>query len=133
LTALGNGYLLDTNIALLGLIAPEKISSSARKAVERGPALISVVSYWEVLLKSMKGWLEVGDPRVWWTETLDNLAAAPLVLRPAHLSAILRLDPIHQDPFDRALIAQAIVEDLTLVTTDSEIPKYASKQLRVIS
>jgi PIN domain nuclease of toxin-antitoxin system len=54
-------------------------------------------------------------------------------LRLDHVSEIYRLEPIHQDPFDRALIAQATAEDLVLVTADREIAKYASARLRVIS
>jgi len=45
------GYLLDTNIALLGLTAPERISPEMRREVEIGPVYLSVISYWEVLLK----------------------------------------------------------------------------------
>jgi PIN domain nuclease of toxin-antitoxin system len=93
---------------------------------------LSVVSYWEVLLKSMKGKLEVGDPKRWWQDTVEQLAATPLPLRPDHISEISGLPPIHSDPFDRALIAQAQVEELVLVTTDGAIGKYASGRLRVL-
>lgn len=128
------GYLLDTNIVLLALAEPERLASSIRQAVESGPAVyLSVISYWEVLLRSMKGKLEVGEPRIWWMDALDKLAGRPLLLRPDHLSEIHDLKPIHQDPFDRALIAQAIVEELVLVTTDSEIIKYSSERLRVLA
>ena len=84
------------------------------------------------MLKAMKGNLKVGDPRTWWFDALEQLAATPLPLRPEHIAGIYALPPIHQDPFDRALIAQAIVEDLTLVTTDRIIPRYASERCRVI-
>jgi PIN domain nuclease of toxin-antitoxin system len=94
--------------------------------------VLSVVSYWEVMIRSMKGTLDVGDPRVWWFDALEQLAATPLVLRPEHVAALYRLPPIHKDPFDRMLIAQAAVEGLALVTTDSKIARYASKGLRVI-
>ena len=127
------GYLLDTSIALLGLACPERISPDLRRALEDGPVYLSVISYWEVLLKTMKGKLDVGDPRAWWPDALDQLAAIPLPLRPDHISEICNLAPIHQDPFDRALIAQAIVEGLVLATTDHDIPKYASECLRVIA
>jgi PIN domain nuclease of toxin-antitoxin system len=127
------GYLLDTNIALLGLAAPERISAGIRRAVERGPAFLSVISYWEVLLKSMRGKLDVGDARAWWSDALENLAATPLPLFPSHIAEVYSLEPIHQDPFDRALIAQAISENLSLVTMDSEIRKYASSRFRVVS
>ena len=127
-----NGYLLDTSFALIGLASPERISSVVRNAVDEGPVYLSVLSYWEVLLKSMKGKLDVGEPRSWWADALDKLSATPVPLRPNHIAAIRELPPIHQDLFDRALIAQALVEDLTFVTLDSEITKYASEQFRVL-
>jgi len=89
--------------------------------------------YWEVMLKSMKGALKVGDPRTWWLGALEQLAATPLALRPEHVTGIHALPPIHKDPFDRVLIAQATVEDPTLLTTDGEIPRYASERFRVVS
>jgi PIN domain nuclease of toxin-antitoxin system len=128
-----NGYLFDTNIALLGLAEPERIPRHVRDAVESEPVYLSVLSYWEVLLKSMKGKLQLGEPRAWWINALDKLGATPLPLRPDHISAIYELPPIHQDPFDRALVAQASTEGLTLVTTDADISRYASERLRVLS
>jgi PIN domain nuclease of toxin-antitoxin system len=128
-----SGCLLDTSIALLALTSPKRISPRIRKAMEAGPLYLSVISYWEVLLKSSKGKLDVGDPRAWWTDTLEKLAATPLPLRPDHISELCHLEPIHQDPFDRALIAQAIAEYLVLVTIDDQILKYASARLRVHS
>jgi len=84
------------------------------------------------MLKSTKGTLDVGDPRMWWSEALEQLAATPLVLRPQHIAELYALPPIHKDPFDRMLIAQAAVEGLALVSSDSEIMRYASKGLRVV-
>lgn len=127
-----NGFLLDTCAALLALSKPDALSPAARKAILAGPNLLSVVSYWEVTLKSMKGTLEVGDPRAWWFDALEQLAATPLVLRPQHIAGVYGLPPIHKDPFDRMLIAQASAEGLALVTIDGEIARYASKSLRVI-
>jgi PIN domain nuclease of toxin-antitoxin system len=121
-------YLLDTNAALIALTDPDRL----RAAVLGGPNVLSVVSYWEVLLKSMKGNLNVGDPRAWWRDALDQLAATPLALRPDHVAELYSLAPHHKDPFDRILIAQAMAEELELVTTDVEIPRYASARLRVV-
>ena len=126
-----NGYLLDTNIALKALTGSDDLPPKIRKAILAGPNNLSVVSYWEVVLKSMKGILDVGDPRSWWLDALDQLAATPLPLRPEHITGVLALPSLHQDPFDRILIAQAIAEDLTLVTTDRHIPRYASMHCRV--
>jgi PIN domain nuclease of toxin-antitoxin system len=127
-----NGFLLDTVTALWALTRPEELSSAAREAILGGPNFLSVVSYWEVLLKSMKGMLDVGDPRAWWFDALEQLAATPLVLRPEHIAGIYGLSSIHKDPFDRVLIAQAASERLSLVSPDTEIARYASKTLRVI-
>lgn len=84
------------------------------------------------MIKAGKGTLDVGDPRQWWRETLDALALTPLLLQPEHIAAIHDLPPIHQDPFDRALIAQAIAGELILLTTDAVVSQYASRQLRVV-
>ena len=126
-------YLLDTSAALLALSAPDRLPRKVRAAVLAGPNVLSVVSYWEVLLKSMKGNLDVGDPRAWWQEALDQLSATVLALRPEHIAEVYILPMVHKDPFDRILLAQAAAEGLELVTIDREIPKYASKRLRVLS
>ena len=125
-------YLLDTHTLIWALKEPERLSTPARAAVRRGPNVLSVVSYWEVMLKSMKGTLDVGDPRTWWQDALDQLAATALPLRPAHVAALHDLPPIHKDPFDRMLIAKAMVEGLALVSMDAEVARYASARLRVI-
>ena len=119
-------------MALLAVHQSVRLSAPVRAAIEEGPTYLSVVAYWEVTIKSMKGTLDIGDPRQWWTEALEALALRPLLFRPEHVVALHDLAPIHQDPFDRALIAQAMVEDLTLVTTDSMIPQYACERLRVL-
>lgn len=127
------GNLLDTNAALFALADPDRLSNRARKAIVAGPNVLSVVSYWEVLLKSMKGTLDVGDPRIWWQDALQQLAATPLPLRPEHIAGVYCLPMHHKDPFDRVLVAQAIAEDLELVTTDSVVSGYEPDGLRVIS
>jgi PIN domain nuclease of toxin-antitoxin system len=126
------GYLLDTSVALLALAAPEKLSAGTKKAIERGPNQLSVISYWEVLLKAGKGKLDVGDPAAWWQTAITDLAATTLPLRPDHVGQIPQLSSFHQDPFDRALIAQAIMEGLTLITTDAIVARYASDGLKVL-
>ena len=127
-----SGNLLDTCTALLALADPDKLSPAVRKAVLAGPNVLSVVSYWEVMLKSMKGTLDVGDPRAWWFDALGQLAATPLVLRPQHIAGVYGLAPLHKDPFDRVLIAQATAEGLVLLSPDAEMARYASKTLRVV-
>jgi PIN domain nuclease of toxin-antitoxin system len=94
-----NGYLLDTNFALLGISRPDRLSAEIRQTVENGPVYLSVLCYWEVLLKSMKGALEVGDPRQWWPRHSMFLERAraplcgrstPLLYMSCHLSTKTR-------------------------------------------
>jgi PIN domain nuclease of toxin-antitoxin system len=126
------GYLLDTNAALLALAKPKDLPVRLRRAIVKGPNILSAIVYWEVVLKAMKGALHVGEPRIWWLDAVDQLAATTLAFRPEHISEVCALPAIHKDPFDRALIAQAIVEDLTMVTIDEVIPRYASRQFRLL-
>jgi PIN domain nuclease of toxin-antitoxin system len=126
-----NGYLLDTNVVLRALTDPARLTPRVRRAIRAGPNVMSVIVYWEVVLKAMKGTLAIDEPRTWWRDALDQLAATALAFRPDHVSTVLTLPPIHQDPFDRALIAQAVVEELALLTTDTEIPRYRSERLHV--
>jgi PIN domain nuclease of toxin-antitoxin system len=84
------------------------------------------------MVKSMKGTLEAGNPVPWFDQTRDALALLPLLVRPDHIAAVFRLPAIHRDPFDRLLIAQAVSEKLTLLTTDATVLKYASDSFHVI-
>lgn len=129
---LAEGYLLDTHVVLIALLRPDGLSKVAHQAIHAGPNLLSVLVYWEVMLKSMKGKLDVGDPRVWWRDALEQLNAVALPLRPEHVSAVQGLPGIHKDPFDRMLIAQAIAEGLTLISADAQVAKYAAAGLRFV-
>ena len=127
-----SGYLLDTNVAIFALAASDHLSAPIRRVILKGPNVISVASYWEVMLKSMKGKLDVGDPRIWWEEALDKLTATPLAVRPEHIAGVYALPPLHKDPFDRVLIAQAVAEELVFVTRDVAVTKYASPGLKIV-
>jgi PIN domain nuclease of toxin-antitoxin system len=126
------GYILDTNVVILADAQSVRLSTEAKGAIARGPSFVSLLAYWEVVIKSMKGNLDVGDPWAWWDRSLRALELSPLMLTPPHIDWIRNLPPIHRDPFDRALIAQAIVEDLTLVTTDGAFERYREAGLQVI-
>ena len=125
------GNLLDTSAALRALTTPSSLRREFRQAIESGPNVLSAVVYWEVVLKAMKGLLEIDDLRTWWPDARDQLAATPLVLRPEHVTELQTLPPIHKDPFDRMLIAQAAVEGLTLLTTDRKLKRYRSDRIRI--
>ena len=92
------GYLLDTNVVLHALGRPASLSSQARRAIQAGPNVLSVIVYWEVLLKVSKGALLVGHPRSWWLDALDILVASPLPIGPRHAEHVHDLPAIHKDP-----------------------------------
>lgn len=126
------GNLLDTNVAILALGRPELLSQRVREALTAGPNWLSVAAYWEVVIKSMRGRLDIGDPIQWWSDALADLMASPLAIRSSHVAAVCGLPPIHQDPFDRILIAQAIAEDLVLLTVDQQVLEYQPGHFRAI-
>jgi len=84
-----------------------------------------VVSAWEIVLKFQTGKLAFDIPieRVL-SEVLSGVTWPVLMVRPAHITALLDLPAIHRDPFDRILIAQARTEGLMLATSDSRIREY---------
>jgi len=128
-----NGYLLDASVAILAMKDPALLTATVREAISQGQNVLSTAAYWEVVIKTMKGKLSVGDPRVWWKRTLADLVARPLPILPAHIEELYDLALLHRDPFDRIQIAQATVEELTLLTTDEAIQRYHLARFRVIA
>ena len=118
-------HLLDTSTLLWALGSPERLSARARHLVDAGENIISVASYWEVVIKAQKGLLTIADLASWWRRATELLAARVLPIRPSHVTALAALPMLHKDPFDRILIAQAIAEGLDFVTNDEPISEYS--------
>lgn len=125
--AADSAYLLDTSTLIWALESPERLSSRARRAVEKGENVVSVASYWEVVVKTQKGLLAIPDLPSWWRRATDLIAARILPIRATHITALVALPALHKDPFDRILVAQAIAEGLELVTSDSAIRAYPTR------
>jgi PIN domain nuclease of toxin-antitoxin system len=119
-----SAHLLDTSTLLWGLGEPERLSSKARRLIESGDNVVSVASYWEVVIKSQKGLLAIADLPSWWRRATELTAARVLPIRASHVTALATLPTIHRDPFDRILIAQALAEGLGFVTNDEPIRQY---------
>ena len=93
--------------------------------------VFSVASLWEVAIKFALGRPEFQvDPRVLRRGLLDN-GYAELIVTADHALATLSLPAIHKDPFDRLLIAQAVVEGITLLTVDATLLRYPGPIRRV--
>lgn len=116
--------LLDTNVIFWILHDPGRLSAKARKAIQNGPLVLSVASYWEVTIKSMKGILPVGNPAVWWERAVELTGGSVLPIRTNHITALQGLPDHHRDPFDRIIAAQAIAEGYALAASDPLLQKY---------
>jgi PIN domain nuclease of toxin-antitoxin system len=96
----------------------------ARRLVEVGENVVSVASYWEVVIKTQKGLLFISDLGLWWRRAIELTTARVLPIRPSHITALAGLPMLHKDPFDRILVAQAKAEGLDFVTNDRPIAEY---------
>jgi PIN domain nuclease of toxin-antitoxin system len=119
-------FLLDTHLLLWAAACPEKLSTEADALIEaaENELLFSVASLWEITIKRGLGRPDFQvDARLLRRGLLDN-GYEELPIASQHALAIDSLPPIHKDPFDRMLVAQAQVEGITLVTADSIVAQY---------
>ena len=118
--------LLDTHLILWATGQPERLSKAARDLIEAADneLIFSTASLWEVVIKRGLGREDFQvDARLLRRGLLDN-GYTELPIGSEHVVAIESLPPLHKDPFDRVLIAQALVEGITLVTTDETVARY---------
>ena len=119
--------LLDTHLLLWAAGDPGRLSSKAQDLLG-DPAtelMFSTASIWEVVIKNALGRDDFRvDPRQLRDGLIQN-DYSELEIRSEHALAVGSLPPIHKDPFDRILIAQAQVENVTLLTTDDKVARYS--------
>lgn len=117
--------LLDTHVFLWAVADPSELHEAVREhLLDRArPVLVSAVCVWEAAIKQSIGRLEVaGDVDLAGDIRRSGFTELPITAR--HGQATADLPAIHRDPFDRLLVAQALEEDLTLVTADDTIWDY---------
>ena len=114
--------LVDTHLLLWAVSEPKKLPTQARRRIEEAEVFVSAASIWEVSIKTALGKL-AADP----TELLAELEPAGFRLLPVtgeHAAAVALLPSLHNDPFDRMLVAQAKTEPLILLTNESVLGGY---------
>ena len=119
--------LLDTNILIYLDLDPAKLSAAARHEIlePASELFLSVACLWEMQLKIAKGKLSL-------SRSLAEVIAEQcrvnglrlLGVEPAHIYRLAGLPFHHTDPFDRMIIAQALMEGMTIVTSDGEFAQY---------
>lgn len=124
--------LLDTQVFLWSIAATERLSRRARRVIEDGAndVFLSAASAWEIAIKAGLGRLSLpDDPERFVPEQMSANAFQPLPVELRHALAVFGLPKVHSDPFDRLLVAQAIAEGLTIVTSDERLGDYPVKVL----
>jgi len=115
--------LLDTHALIWWLEDSPELSSQARDLIADGSneVAVSAASAWEMSIKEAAGKLRVPANL---DEALDSGGLAPLPITVDHALKAGSLPTHHRDPFDRMLLAQALIEGMTIVTRDSRFKAY---------
>jgi PIN domain nuclease of toxin-antitoxin system len=119
--------LLDTHALLWWHVADPRLSARARQLIA-DPAtevLISAATGWEIAIKAALGTLTLQhtpEDLIRREVTANGLRELPIEMR--HATRVYDLPQLHKDPFDRLLIAQALVENLPILTNDPQFKKY---------
>jgi PIN domain nuclease of toxin-antitoxin system len=118
--------LLDTHLLVWTGTKSERLPTKARSliAAPENRLYLSVISIWEIAIKRSLGRQEFNvDPRILRRGLIEN-KYVEVTVSGAHALAIDGLPLIHKDPFDRMLVAQALVEGITLLTVDRVLAQY---------
>jgi PIN domain nuclease of toxin-antitoxin system len=114
--------LIDTHVVLWWLTDDETLSAEVKQTIDtEAEVFISAASVWEIAIKQALGKL-TGPP-----DLLDVVADCGLVelpIRSRHAIEAGGLPPLHRDPFDRMLVAQARCDGLTLLSRDPQVRRY---------
>ncbi len=125
--------LLDTHVALWALVDSPRLSAHARELIlaPANEVWVSAASVWEIAIKHGLG---RGDMPVSGDEALAWFRRAGyrlLAIAPEHAAAVGTLPPIHGDPFDRLLVAQARIEPFRLLSADPQVALYGEGIVKV--
>ena len=120
-------YLLDTGVWIWSVSEPARLSPVARELLEdrRQELFLSAVTSFELAIKVGIGKLQLPEPPgAYVPSRMMMQGLRPLPVSHRHALAVFDLPLHHRDPFDRLLVAQALVENMTLLTADREIEMY---------
>ena len=125
--------LLDTHLLLWAAGPSPRLPVEARLLIDDpdNELVFSVVTLWEVAIKSARGRDDFQVDARLLRRTLLNNGYEELPVTGEHAVAIASLPPLHKDPFDRILVAQSVVEGITLLTSDPLVAQYRAPVRRV--
>ena len=125
--------LLDTHILLWALDAPERLPPDVAAQIESPETMVyfSAASIWEIAIKMALGKVDFHFSPEDIAQAAKETGFVELPVSAAHGAKVAHLPPHHRDPFDRLLIAQALLMPAQLLTADSALPPY-SELVRLI-
>jgi PIN domain nuclease of toxin-antitoxin system len=124
-------YLLDTHSLIWFLSGDPQLSAIARKLIddENNVLFINIASLWEMAIKFSIGKLNLGQPfEMLFPEQLNTNSIEMLDITVDHLKMVCSLPFHHRDPFDRLIVAQALVEHLPVISIDTILDSYGIKR-----
>jgi PIN domain nuclease of toxin-antitoxin system len=119
--------LLDTHVFLWYITADPKLPATFRAAIQdpANEVYLSVVSVWEAVIKHQLGKLPLpAPPADYLPQQRAAHGIASLPVDEGAMAALAGLPPLHRDPFDRLLVAQALQHGLTVATVDPDVSAY---------
>lgn len=119
--------LLDTHAFLWFVLGDSRLSATAKKEIEdpQNDKLISPAAYWEIAIKISIGKYTLPQPyEQFLQKAIDDNGFVILPIEPKHTAELINLPFHHRDPFDRLMIAQAIVEQISVVSNDAAFDPY---------
>jgi PIN domain nuclease of toxin-antitoxin system len=120
--------LLDTHVFLWAITDDARLTTKNREIymAQENELYLSVASIWEILLKTGLGKLPLPAPAAEFiTKQMDKNRVALLPIRVSHLVKLETLPPLHRDPFDRMIAAQALAEGVPVMTVDEAFARYS--------
>jgi len=125
--------LLDTHILLWALAEPHRLDRETRATIESSDTevLFSAASIWEIAIKSGLGRSDFAFDAEEIAQAALDTGFTEISVRAKAAALVARLPLLHRDPFDRVLVAQAIVEPATLYTADQQLVPYSDLVRRV--
>lgn len=125
--------LLDTHLLLWAAGPSPRLSSQARKLIgdPENELHASTASLWEIAIKGALKRPDFPVDVLLFRRNLLNNGYRELVVTGEHAVAVATLPPLHRDPFDRMLVAQSIIEGITLLTSDPRVAQYPAPVRRV--